>query len=394
MTPDRTWFPLSTICACLAEEKIWIYSDTLNALFSRPIDDGELTYVTYLEESRLPQRSLFTGIAYYQGKLIFAPCYADYIAVYEISTGAIRHVALPIRNIQPTSYNCMHYDRHLLLFPVVYKHLAWYFDMNEEKIRCVPLDFGEGEKWLSQRRNQLLFLGSSMDDEELIFSVYNTNILGVLTWQDGKLRFIDSPVQDHILSTLLLGNGKDRVYLDVHGKSVYFHKSGYPIRRENLQANYMSDVFGTGHDQAYSQIVTYGSEDVVMMPIFGNDVLIWHDDKWSHVAIPWQEFTLLGPAREPFSAHIETNDNVMFFPTHTDHMLRIWPTKSKVDCQPIRVPLELAKDILDKQRKDSATSGLPIFQEGELPLDELANWSSPPFAKQTEVGRYIYENCV
>ena len=394
MMTDRARLPLSTICACLTEKRIWIYSDTLNALFSRSIDDAELTYVTYLEESRLPHRSLFTGVVCYQDKLVFIPCYADHVAVYEIGSGAVRHINFPLNCTRVTPYHGMHHGHHLLLFPAVYRRSAWHFDMENEELRRITLDFGEYDDWLSQRINQLLFVVSCMDDEELIFSVYDTNILGYLSWRSGRMRFADSSVPSPIMSTLLMGNKRDRLYLDINGQSVFFYRDGRQIRHEKLPVRYMFDVSSTGHKRAYSQIVTYASNDAVMMPTFGNDVLIWHDGEWSNISVPWQDFLCLGSAVEPFSVHLETKDMVMFLPYQTDKMLCIWPVERRVDCQDFYVPMQLVKEVLERQEKGGARDSLPLFHEGEMTLRDLSNWSYAPFPKHTGIGKYIYENII
>lgn len=166
----NTDFVLSTQCACLDEEgNAWIFSNEINALFYRRLENGVTEYITGFDREAFLVRELYTDMIWFRGKLFLIPYAAKDIAVYDTVQERVEYISLCT---PPDNYTVVRLpEDKLLLYSIRARASAYIVSLREMCCEYISIDYGENKSALEGK----LLRGTAYCEGKACFVVDKTN---------------------------------------------------------------------------------------------------------------------------------------------------------------------------------------------------------------------------
>ena len=357
---------IRTQCSCQYDEKLWYFSNEINALLYIDKETMKSTYVTSFSCFQGDSGWLFTKMIPTKDALVMIPYMAKDIVVYYPEKNQYESIVL--NKTEHSVYFITDYidDTTLLLFPALSFEYYYCLDLEKKKVKTNEIDL---KNILNEDSNECFMSG--------IYSngCFYTNIL-----KDNKIYKFDLKTKkfDSIKSVGTSINSMCRQTNDVfgllngEGDNIYIYDINKSIEKQyNLNPNNKQKLYMRNERMGYSDIKQIGNHSWMALPVYGNDIRMCVGDSILGISLNWDKIKTTTENAKVFSEIIVDENYIFIFPYQANTIVRI--EKSNFDVRyfekdykspdEIRV---LAKYYIDDTRE--------IIYEGKVGLQSFLEY--------------------
>ena len=324
---------IRTQCSINISNSIYFFSDEMNALFRLDKKTMRQEYLCSFSDIPMLSSCLFTKALLYDEKIFFIPFIAKDIYIYSLNTGSINRLVL--NDTDDNAYFTVNLinSHTILIFPMIYFKLAYICNLKTLEIIKISLDYGVYDKEFSQRGEMPVFLGGAIQDDKFVANVFKDNRLCIydiklnkMIWRKSDnlekgLNAIESITNKDELLALNSG-GDELLYLDIKGNI---------IKKKKLPVNYTANLYLQNIPMGYSGVRILQDGSILIIPVKGNNLLIFKDEVETKISIDWNEIHLIIEQGRPFSEVLEDNCYIYLLPYHCNTIARIEKTTYDVN---------------------------------------------------------------
>jgi hypothetical protein len=386
---------LSTQCVCIENNNAWIFSDNYNALFRMDLCTHKIEYITSFMKENFFGSSLYTKAIYYKEKIVFVPCCANNIAVFDLRTENVRYIPLE-KNKKDIPFNTITYDDQVLMYPTLYSRRAYEFNFITEKLRVISLDFGRYDNKLFQHTLNILFCGEAYREGVAYFAIYGTNVFIKFYIETGCIDFCKMQSKELLYKAYIWN--KNIVFLTLDGTKFIIKSDVEKVRPLIYSAK--KNVFSNGNFMPYTQFVAIDTQNFTFVPVQGNELPIFSLGIENLIEICWDKIKTIRPGPQPFVVIQKNGENLYFFPYQSATMIVLDLSTKNIQYVDCYIRQSVYENIIRKymqnvliQERDNLviaeeTLALELFLE-LLPIVEQFNCSADG---HKEYGKVIYKN--
>lgn len=310
---------LSTQCACIVNEEIWIFSNYINALFRFDLTNNSIEYIMSFENEDVLEAGLYTKAIFHKGKIIFIPCVAENIAVFTIKSRSVKYISLKNKRMNTPFNAVICNDEKILLYPICYSKIAYVFNLQKEVVEDIFLDFGIIEQYLPPNESKTIFYGEAFLDNKAYFSIYGSD-----KYISFNLKSYEIEIYHTNKDLFIVKNNKDRlIFLSLTADSILLKTKKYEDKIFYLPYTVKKEIFHNGNNMAYGQFYILLDGRYACVPIYGNPLVFVENGELEKIEVDWSKINIKNSTDQPVVVLLENNSHIFLLPYQGDTMISI-----------------------------------------------------------------------
>lgn len=340
-------FVLSTQCACLDEEgNAWIFSNEINALFYRKLENGITEYITGFDREAFWMRELYTDMIWFRGKLFLIPNAARDIAVYDTVQGRVEYIFLCT---PPDNYNVVRLpENRLLLYSVRARASAYIVSMEKMCCEHISIDYGENRKILERK----LIRGTAYCEGKACFVVDKTN------------QYVEFDIETRMARLCRLKREFPLFHVASDGQYLYmmhddgcaydvYDKSGY-IKTYRLSESLESKKNDCQFERIYVFNIVLEDGSIVSTPLKKQPVMLQKNGNFIRFQLKDEKIDRYINDLQPLCKCANFQNKLVLFPYHSSVLIIIDLKTAEIEYQSTKIDIgkytKLTKKILEEQK--------------------------------------------
>lgn len=339
---------LTTQCVYVDDNNTaWFFSNEFNGLFKFNFETSEIKYIRSFEEEEFFCSSLYTDCFNYKEKLVFIPCCAKKIAIFNFKTYKVKYI--PIRDEDYIVYfnTVTISENKLLLFPVVYSLSAYILNLETEELEIIKLDYGNYDDKFSKYKERPLMCGKAIIGNVAYFVIYGTDKYMSFDIERKKIEILTQFNQKKM--HLVRGNGDKLDFLNIEGNEIQrLSNKGEYINTIHLHSCKNTYLFSDGYSMSYGVIYPLSEYEYIAIPFSKNPICIAKKEGYKLINLEWSKIDIINNGLQPFVIAKKYRHNIVIFPYQSDSLIEIDTKTHEVLYYKLQIELDSYINIIKK----------------------------------------------
>lgn len=254
-------------CGIKINDEYWFAAGNTNGLFRKDLLTGKVTFVgRFQQEDELAAR-LYSSVAYADDKLIFSPCYADSIAIYDLREGAFSYI--PIEDGRKNSGNkylkSVYYRNCIYFIPFCASSFLKY-DVEHGKLEKLDAWDEVRNKYAGHETGSLIIEEICIDHDRIYMFADSTNQVIILNMETGRfeVKQLDISAEERVSTvcrwekSIWIVTNKNRIY-----------RWDYSEDHLELMIDFQCDIRNENH---YNHLVCATERYIYIVNVYDKDI--------------------------------------------------------------------------------------------------------------------------